>query len=285
MTVFLSGCGFVGAGRSTGGLSAQSGRRLAKLVEDRAMHSLEPPALGRRQILGEAKARQLAKRPAQTVESALEDGRARRRHRPRDPGGRQAPQRVGQQLPSIGLVGHLVGAHQGQRLARGDLVSLDRFEHGALLLGRQRHERTGERGAELAACELVLGPRRKARRQRQTALDPVALAPQQVRHASDRQLILGNQRMDDARFIQRGQRPHRRVGAQEQTLVGHRRRHRLDHHRHQVVSLLPPALEALEPVQDLVAPVQGHGHAQRQICSLLSSPGQRARAQPGVAAP
>lgn len=98
-----------------------------------------------------------------------------------------------------------------------------------------------------------------------------------------RDLVLVYQRADHARLVHRGQGPRRGVGAKEQALVRDRRLRRLDHHGHQVVALFLPAVEALESVEDLVAPVGNHGHSQRQISSLVGPRGQRARPQARVA--
>ncbi len=51
---------------------AQDGGRAAELVEHQAMEGFEPAALGPRQVLGEAKARQLRERVAEAVERALQ---------------------------------------------------------------------------------------------------------------------------------------------------------------------------------------------------------------------
>jgi hypothetical protein len=247
------------------------------------MDGFEPAAFGRREVVGEAEAGQLRQCPAEAVQRPLEGGCPRRDRRPLVLLGRQVPERIGQQMAAIRLVSDTVGGHQAQRFVRRDLVAGDGLEEVVLILGRERHERAGERGADGAAGELVLGLRTEPRAQRQAALHPVALAPEQMRGAAERQLVLVHERADHARLVQRGQRPWRGVGAKEQALVRHRRLCRLDHHRHQLVPLLLPALEALESVEDFVAPVGRDGHAHRQLRPLIGPRWQRARPQTRVA--
>jgi hypothetical protein len=249
--------------------SAQNGGRPAELVEHGAMDGFEPTALGGAEVIRDAEARQLRECQAKTVQRPLEGGCPRRDRRTLVLLGRQVPERIREQMAAIGLVSDPVCGHQAERPVCGDLVPVDGREQILLILGRERHERAGERRADGAVGELVLGFRGKPRAQRQTALHPVALASEQMREAPGRQLVLVHERADHARLVQRGQRARRGVGAKEQALVRHRRLRRLDHYRHQVVPLLVPAREALESVEDLVAPVGRHGHADRQLRPLI----------------
>ena len=69
---------------------------------------------------------------------------------------------------------------------------LDGREQVVLLLGRERHKRGGQRGTDGAVGELVRGLGPEPRGQRQAALDPVALAAQEMDNGSGREVVIVN---------------------------------------------------------------------------------------------
>jgi len=93
------------------------------------------------------------------VQRALQGGGPGRGHRSLLSLGRQPPERIGQQMPAIRLVGDPVCGHQTECLLRGHLVPVDRLEDVVLILGRERHEGAAERRADGAAGKLVCGLR------------------------------------------------------------------------------------------------------------------------------
>ena len=156
------------------------------------MQGFESSALGRSQILGQMEAGDVRQGLAESVQGALERSGLRRGGGALVLLGRQLPERIGEQPSPVGLVGDTECGDQAQRLVCGNFVLLDGREQVVLLLGRERHKRGGQRGTDGAVGELVRGLGPEPRGQRQAALDPVALAAQEMDNGSGREVVIVN---------------------------------------------------------------------------------------------
>jgi hypothetical protein len=219
-----------------------------ELVDHAAVARLQAPLLGRCQVVGHGKGRQILQGPANAFELFFELGEARGERRGLCGIAAGDPQRRSQQLAAFALAGGAVGVKQRQRFAGLEAVLLAGREHGLLVLGRQRAKRVRERGPDRSAPQPLLDRGREARAQGETRGDPSGLAPEQPPYGRDGQAILGPQRADDARLVERGQGPWGRVGQEQQALVLLCALRAFDHDRHERGACLAPALQALESI-------------------------------------
>jgi hypothetical protein len=259
LMVFLLGCDCGQRQRGAHGHGSAT-----ELDDHAAMERLEPSALGRRQIRRHGESVELAQGLLEASQRHLQrrgSGRERVRGTPR----RERSQRGVEHQAPVGRVRHAVRGHQCKRLGRGQLVACDGGEHGALLVEREHGQRFRDRRPDgpVADCGAGLFP--EAPGEQQPPLDPARLAAAQQRDGPRRQPVVVDQRRDDACLVQRCQRAWRCVRGQDEPLVLHRRRHRLDHHRHLAMSRRLPAHKALVSVEHVVLAIAGLGHTQGQF--------------------
>lgn len=246
------------------------------------MDRLEPAALGRRQIRRHGEGVDLAQ--------GLLEAKKRELQR-RGPGGErvrgthrcECGQRVVEHQTTVGRVRHAVRGHQRKRLRRGQMVACDGGEHDVLLVVREHGQRLRDGRPDGAVADRGAGLLPEAPGKQQPALDPARLAPTEKRDGPDRQPIVVDQRRDDACLVQRRQRARRCVRGQDETLVLHRRRQRLDHHRHAAMSRRLPARKALVAVEHVVLAIAGLGHTQGQLRRQRPVQLQPSRAQRRIA--
>jgi hypothetical protein len=264
-------------------LDAEHAGRLLELGENAPVKRLESSSLGGAEVLGQRERREALERPADLLEPYLERERSRREWRGvlvivTDKG-----ERLAQESSSLRLVGRPVGAHEADRLARLEVVALDRGDEGFLLSRRDRAERVGERGTDRAVRDTALDPGREPRPERHTAFDPHELPSEQTCHGKQRQAVVRDERADDARLVDRGQGPRRRVRVEEEPLVLGRSPGALDEHGDERDALGAPALEPLEAVDNLVDPVLRLDDPEREVGRSRSARPARARTERGVA--
>lgn len=146
-------------------------------------------------------------------------------------------------------------------------MELGRAHEILLVLAGEPRESGGERGAELAVSEAQRDARREPRREIVAARRPRPLAPERARRRGEREAVLLDEGADDHRLIERRGRAGRRVGLEEQALLRNGAQSGLEHHGHERGPSGAPALEALEPVHDLVgsAVVRERHGADRQL--------------------
>jgi hypothetical protein len=132
-----------------------------KLVEHSAMERLDPPALGRDEIVGNPKTRKIRKCLLESAQRLLGSGGPRRDPRTIFSLGSQMPEGIGQEVAAIGGIGNAICGHQAQRCLRRQLVLLDRLEKIVLIFVVEGGESGGERRADRAEGEVVLRLRRQ----------------------------------------------------------------------------------------------------------------------------
>lgn len=228
------------------------------------MDGLEPAALGRRQLRWHGEGVELAQGLLEASQREFQrrgPGRERGRSTPR----RERGQRIVEHPTPVARVRHTVRGHQRKRLGRGQLVACDGGEHQALLVVRELGQRLCDGRPDGTVADRGAGLRPETPGEQQPALDPACLTAAQQRDGPGRQAIVVDQRCDEAGLIHRGQRARWCVRGQDEALVLHRRRHRLNHHGHVAMSRGLPAREAFVPVEHLVLAIAGLGHTQGQF--------------------
>jgi len=236
---------------------------VVKVGESAPVEGVEAAPLGRREVVGQREGGEVVEGAADVLEPALElDGAGRDGGRR---SGAQPTERIAQELAAVGLVGDAEGLDEQQALSSRQPVPLGAVEELVLFLGLQLAQGTRERRADAASGEPLLHGRRQARAHRQAGFDPAGLVPQQPRNAARGEPVLLDERADHLRLVERGHGARGSVGQEQQALVLGRRGRALDDHRHPGRTLFTPALQALEAVEDLEAPVIGGRDAQRQL--------------------
>jgi hypothetical protein len=257
--VILLGCG---CGQRQRGADGHGGA--AELSEHGAVDGLEPATVGWRKLRWHGEGVELAQGLLEASQRELQrrsSGRERGRSTPR----RECGQRIVEHPTPVARVRHTVRGRQRKCLARGQLVACDGGEHQALLVVRELGQRLRDGRPDGAVADRGAGLRPEAPGEQQPALDPACLAAAQQRDGPGRQPIVVDQRCNEAGLVQRGQRARRCIRGQDEPLVLHRRRHRLDHHRYMAMSGRLPAREPLVPVEHFVLAIAGLGHTQRQF--------------------
>jgi hypothetical protein len=144
---------------SMGGLDTEPARGLPKLVKHALVERLESAALGRREVLGKTKRRELEEHTLEAIELGFQMRGSRRDGR-RDAGvGTQARERVFEERAALGDVGDAERVDHGERVACAEPVTLDRFEGCVLSVERQMRQRIREGGTESAVGHRGFGAR------------------------------------------------------------------------------------------------------------------------------
>ena len=255
---------------------------MVKVGEGAGVEGLEAAALGWSEVVGEREGEESVEGATDLSELALElDGAGG------DGGGAglraQAAERVAQQQAAVGLVGAAEELDEIQGLVGGQALALGTVEELVLILVAELAQRVCERRADGPPGELALGGRRQAGADGQPSVAPAGLVPQQTRGGARGEPILVDQRADDPRLVEGGRGARRGIGHQQEPLVLGRQRRALDDDGHGGRTLLAPALQALEAIDDLEEAVVGGGDSQRQLGQLLRRAQALARAQLGEA--
>lgn len=143
---------------------------------------------------------------------------------------------------------------------------VDDLERLLLLRMGERTQGMGESDGDLAGLQELLAQGAEPFGQSQSTVDPVRLAPADHGDGLRAQLVLCAQRLHHPHFVHRRRGSRRLVRPQQQDLPLLGRPGRLYHGRHLGPSLTLPALQSLEPVQDLVGPVWIGRDTQRHVC-------------------
>jgi hypothetical protein len=138
-------------------------------------------------------------------------------------------------------------------------VLLDRRQQRILVLVGETGERVGQSRPDDAAAEEILAATAQPVGDGQSPRHPLWFAPQDPRRSEWSEPVVGDQRGDDASLIKRGDGAWRSIAEQHAALELRWRSGRLDDHRDLGHPRLAPAVEAFEPVNDLVPPI-GSGH-------------------------
>lgn len=176
------------------------------------------------------------------------------------------PARIGEErrtLPSV--VEGAVRFDQGQSLAHLEVVELHGAHDRVLILWSQSRQRQGELRPDGSLLQPRLDALGEARGERVALPDPRRLLAHLASHDLRRVSVLVDQRRDDAPLVERTRRPPRRVGLEHEELGLERARCVLDDDGDLVDALRAPALQPLEPIDQLVRPVVACEHAERQV--------------------
>lgn len=226
--------------------------------------SLESPSFRRCEIVRQMEGPQLIEESPEAFDPTLEincpgaeDGSL---------SGPQSPQRILEQGSPVRLIRHAIGRDEGDGVRRFHVVLLDGIEDVLLSTFRERRERIPQGWTDAPSRESVLPLHRETRRQLQSPRHPGPLASQERGDSARRHLVVLNERLDDPGFIQGSEGPRGSIGEEQEPL--HRgktsRRWNFDDRWDRLVSGLPPRLDALEPVDDLVVTIVGHHHPDGQ---------------------
>jgi hypothetical protein len=225
--------------------------------KDATQPCLQSSLLSRGQLLGDREPLEACQRLLYLIEASLQHGRGRR-----DSGGRLSyrahyGKRRSQHRSPVRLVCHAIGGKQQEGLADREPRSLACGQQSLLVFRLQAAKGMGQSGTDGPTGEPVLGPWAQAPADQQSTSHPLGSASEPPGDGEGAQALLGGEGADNAGLIQGGERAWGRVGQQQQAFVLHAVAGRLDDHRDLPPSLLSPALQALEPVDDLEAPVLG----------------------------
>jgi len=248
-----------------------------KLGDDRAVLGLETAALCRLEtVVRDVERGELLDGGADARKAVFELRRTRRQRCALLRRSHDVP-RVVEERRSLRLgTGDTPCGDQGICLPMVEAMSLACSGEGELIHWRQRTQGVGERQPELVSLHLHLKLGRQSRDEGVSPRNPAQTPPEQPGDRLGRQAVLTDERVDDARLVHRGEGPGRRVRAQHQTLELDRTRRRLDDDRYIGASLLLPASQALEAIDDFVGVVRARDHAQRHRCEVLGRLGRRA---------
>jgi hypothetical protein len=177
--------------------------------------------------------------------------------------GNGAPGIAQQRLAGGGVGRDAPGGEEGLGLARAQAVARERVGQARLLPARARGEGVGGGGGQPAGIDVGGHGWGQPAAERQAAVDPAATAPEQLGDLCGGEVILVSQRPHDAGLVHRAQRPPRGVGLEQPSFADDAGRV-LDDDRDVGVAGAGPGRQALEPVEHLVDPIAGRGHAQGQ---------------------
>lgn len=254
---------WVGSNRP-GGLEGAG--RVHEILVEASLESFQAAALRWSQIVGKGEGAHIGQSLAEAFQPPLQLGGARRQHRRRL--GRQRAARIAQHLSPIRLIRNAVGLHEKHGVGGAQLVRHHRLEHTVLVFFRQRRQRVRRGWPDVPAGQPILSPARQPGRQLHTAGHPVRLLPEQMGNRTHGQVIVDDQRLHDARLVERGHGARRRVGHEQESLVVHGGERPLHDRGDGPVSGLAPPLEPLEAIEDLVVTVVGGHDPQRPVGQL-----------------
>ncbi len=178
-----------------------------------------------------------------------------------------------EQLSSILSVSDAVGADQGQCLLVAQPLTIQGGKDHILVLLFQGAQSVGQAGSELGLCQLLLGRRAQATTDVDAAGHPGLFSAQRSGDLGLGLAVLVDERANDTGLVQGRQGPRRGIDFEQQSLVVFSRCRSFDDHRDQLQPQLPPAGQALETIDDLIAPLVGGHHPQGQfgrLADLLS---------------
>ena len=245
------------------------------------LQGFEAPARGRRQIGGHGHLPELLHGPPNLLETRFEPG-SRPGH------GRGWPhqrERILQEGLDLARFRDPNGLDQNPRLPVGQAVAASRGQRSFLIALRQGRQLQGQGRAQPALGHRCAGLRREALGQFLPLHHPGLFAPQELGDARHRETVLGEQRLDHQGFVQRTERSPGRVGQQQHPLVVRTATAPLDDHRDLLASGLAPAVESLEPIDDLEPALADRNRPQRQIAQVIIGPTRQAWPEPFIRAP
>jgi hypothetical protein len=270
-----------------GGALTERLRGRSELLDDAPMDRLEATRFGGREIAGKGEGLEIEERAPNLEQPGLEDLGTGRSGERGAGGGSHPGERLAEERAPIRFVRGAIGVQEYRRLATAQTVALDRARERVLILRRKRREQPGERGTELAAGEQLRRVCAETRRQLVTARDPRGSTSEQRGDRTHRQAVFGDQGANDGGFVERGQRPRRRIRREHEPLQLQDGAGALDDRGDDASALLPPPLEPLEAVDDFKATVVHRRDPDRQLGRELGArpraPGTKrgvARAEP-----
>lgn len=232
------------------------------------IQGFEATASGRRQIGGQGHLPELLHRPPDLLEARFEPdcgsghGRGWPHHR----------ERIRQERLDLVRLRNPDGLDQQPRLPVGQAVAAARGQHLFLIPLRQTRQMECQGRAQAALGHRRARLRREVFGQFLTLHHPGLLAPQELGDSRHREPILGEQRLDHQGFVQRPERSSGSVGLQQHPLVVRTATAPLDDHRDLLASGLAPAIESLEPVDDLEPAIADRYRPQRQVTQVIIRP-------------
>lgn len=171
------------------------------------------------------------------------------------------------------IVSNAVGADQGQCLSVAQSLTIQGGKEQILVLLFQGAQSVGQTGSDLGLSQLLLRRRTQAATDIDAAGHPGFFPAQHSGNLGLGLAVLIDERADDTGLVQGSQGPRWGVDFQEQSLVILSRCRSFDDHRDQLQPQFAPAGQALETIDDLVAPLVGGHHPQGQfgrLADLLS---------------
>jgi len=182
-----------------------------------------------------------------------------------------------QERLSIGLIGDAKRVHHAEAIAPAERMTIQGADDRVLLVGGQRGQRVRDRGPDRPSREPLGRALAQMSCQREAALDPFGLAPEQPRDRGRRLAVLVDEGCDDPGLVQRGDCAVGRVGSEDEALVlGGVIAGALDDDGDTLSSLLTPGLQALEAIDDLVSAVSSEHDAEREVGQIRRRRARRA---------
>lgn len=260
---------------------SEGARSLLQLIDHALVERREAAVLRRGEVVGEREGSEVFQRSPHGVEARLDLGRARRSRRR----GRVFAERVersAEELLLVGLVGGAVGVDEHHRVARLHRVAFEGEDERVLVLRRKRGERVREGGSEQSAPQSIGGGGREASAERDASCDPAGLLAQEASDRLLRATILVDQRADDPRLVERGERSRRRVRLEDEPLVVLTASGSLHDDRDGGMALLAPEQEPLESIDNFVAAALGGNDSDGEVGAVAHPDDRRAGPQGGV---
>lgn len=155
-------------------------------------------------------------------------------------------------------------------------------KHGLLVVVRQGRQRVREGRAEVATGELLLRQGREPGAQEHAARHPVGSVPEKAPDGARGHPVIVDERADDPRLVEGRDRPRRRVGQEQKTLLVDSLSGWLDGHGDEPYPGFAPPGQPLETVDHLVVAVVGGDHPQGKVRRLVRVHRGRAGPKRGV---
>lgn len=210
---------------------------------------------------------ELVERPCGLGEAHLQRAgcRSQRRDRGLTRWGSRAARITQEGLAGDGVRGDAPGGKETLGLTRAKAVAHDRFRQTLLFCAGKRGHGVGDRDGETTIVEVTLELGAESTAQRQASLHPGPSPVQDLGDLRGGEMIVVGEGADEADLVHGAQGAPWGVGFEQPGLANHGAVGRVFHdHGHMGVSVLTPAGQTLEAIEDLVRPVALGRHPQGQ---------------------
>lgn len=248
----------------------QSANRIHQVLVETSLESFQAESLRLRKVGGKCERAHVGQELAEALDPPFQLGGARRQDGRRIR--RQGASRVAQDLFTIHVIRDPVRRDEEHGIRGAQPVLDDYLEHAVLVFCRESRQRVGRRWPDASPRQFFLSPDGQPVCELAAACHPVRLPPQLLRDGVGGQVVVGDERLDNERLVERGDGAGWRVGHQHEPLVVDGGERALHDRGDALASSRAPHLELLEAIEDFVVAIVGGRDPQRpvrQLCDRL----------------